>query len=220
MPTKGLTKRTEKFNDLLQQVPATYAKNLHLHEYMLVMPPHQELKEKIKKAKQHLADTYQNQTALHVPVHVMLARFSTWEMLEDKLLPRLRQIAGQTAPFKVNLSNYGSFPTHSVVINVTTKLPIMQLVAALRTAQKLMKANPESDPHFITEPHLVVGTKLLPWQYEKAWQEYSHRQFSGTFIGSHMLLLKRAAGEKAWQIKDRLSFENLPIESRQANLFG
>ncbi len=59
-----------------------------------------------------------------------------------------------------------------------------------------MKIDKDNKPYFITEPHLTIARKLLPWQYEKGWLEYQHRNFHGRFIADHALLLKRKAGEK------------------------
>jgi len=64
-----------------------------------------------------------------------------------------------------------------------------------------------------------VARKLLPWQYEKGWLEYSHRHFTGRFIADSMLLLKRRMGERAYQIVQRLEFMNLPVSTKQGELF-
>jgi len=124
------------------------------------------------------------------------------------------------APFKIELRDYGSFPTHSIFINVVSKLPIQHLVKQLKDAQRLMKLNNENGPNFIDEPHLTICRKLKPWQYEEGWLEYSHRQFTGRFIADSMLLLKRQAGVKtAFQIVKRFEFQNLPVTTKQGSLF-
>jgi hypothetical protein len=69
------------------------------------------------------------------------------------------------------------------------------------------------------EPHIAIARKLLPWQYEKGWLEYQHRHFSGKFIADGMLLLKRKEGEKKYQAIQRFEFENLPVNTRQGELF-
>ena len=71
-------------------------------------------------------------------------------------------------PFKVELKDFGSFPSHTIYINVTSKLPIQNLVKrSAQDAQRLMKLNDENKPHFIMEPYIAIGRKLKPWQYEK-----------------------------------------------------
>jgi hypothetical protein len=83
-----------------------------------------------------------------------------------------------------------------------------------------MKLDKDNKPHFIDEPNLIIARKLLPWQFEKGWQEYSHKSFTGRFIADSMLLLKRRQGDKAWQIAERFAFQNLPVAIRQGELFA
>ena len=69
------------------------------------------------------------------------------------------------------------------------------------------------------KPH--IARKLKPWQYEQGWLDFSNRQFTGRFIADSMLLLKRKAGEKsAFQVARRFDFMNLPVVTRQGNLFN
>jgi 2'-5' RNA ligase len=124
-------------------------------------------------------------------------------------------------PVKIELKDFGSFPSHTIYINITSKVPVQNLVKLIRTdAQRLMKLNDDNKPHFILEPHLTIARKLQPWQYEKGWLEYSHKHFTGRFIASDMLLLKRPAGELKYQIVQRFAFENLPVSTTQGDLFG
>ena len=192
-----------------------------INEYLLVLNPHQELAQKIQKVRNDFASKYKLVGSRNVKPHVTLVRFQTWNMMEEKILQRLQAIAIGQAPFKVELSNFGSFPTHTLYINVTTKVPIQSLVANLKDAQRLMKLNNEHKPHFIDEPHLSIATKLKPWQYEQGWLEYSHRHFTGRFVADNMLLLKRPSGEKrSYQIAGRFEFMNLPVCTKQGSLFG
>jgi 2'-5' RNA ligase len=140
--------------------------------------------------------------------------------MEERIVSRLRTIAMGYHPFKVELKDYGSLPSHSIFINVTSKLPIRALVKEVRDIQRLMKLDKENKPHFIDEPNLLIARKLVPWQYEKGWLEYSHKQFTGRFIADSMLLLRRQVGDKNWQIAERFAFQNLPVTTRQGELFG
>ena len=133
---------------------------------------------------------------------------------------RLQTIAMGIAPFKVELKDFGSFPSHTIFINIPTRVPIEKLVKELKTAQRLMKADPEFDPHFIAEPYIPISRKLLPWQYEKSWLEYSHRHFTAKFIADGMLLLKRGNREGPYQVLRRLEFMNLPVTTKQGELFS
>jgi 2'-5' RNA ligase len=191
----------------------------HLNEYLLVLNPHEELRNKIQQVKKDFYDSYQAPSAQWGKPHIALVKFTQLEMAEDRILHRLKTVAMGYYPFKVELKDYGSFPSHTIYINVTTKLPVQNLVREIKTAQRLMKMDNDHKPHFIDEPHINIASKLLPWQYEKGWLEYSHHHFTGRFIADGMLFLKRREGSMAWQIIQRLEFMNLPVNIKQGSLF-
>jgi 2'-5' RNA ligase len=218
----------------------TYKSQLATDEYLLILNPHEELRNKIQQVKKEFYDAYHGAshgapTALGGKPHLTLVRFTQLALMEERIIQRLRAIAMGFCPFKVELKDYGSFPSHTVYIQVTSKLPIRGLLTEVRDIQRLMKLDKDHKPHFIEEPHIPIARKLLPWQYEKGWQEYSNRSFTGRFVADGMLLLKRRAGEladgqstggrdawasRAWQISERFAFQNLPVTTRQGQLFG
>jgi 2'-5' RNA ligase len=220
MGTQGLIKRTEKYNNVLENIPAAYIKTLRMNEYLLVINPNEELRGRIMKVKQDFAEKYAASMARFLKPHITLVNFMSWDLMEEKIAQRIKHVAMGTTPFKVELKDYGSFPSHTIYLDITTKIPIVNLVKELRSAQRLMKADPAHEPHFITEPHMTIARKLLPWQYEKGWLEYSHKHFTGKFIADSILLLKRPVGSKAYQILDRYEFQNLPVATRQPSLFA
>lgn len=192
-----------------------------IYEYLLVLNPHEALRDKIIEVKQHFFDTYKNASAIYGKPHLTLANFVQYGMMERRLVNRLEVLAMGCPPIKVELKDYGSFPAHTIYINVTSKVPIQQLIKNIRAdAQRLMKLNDDNKPHFIMEPHLTIASKLQPWQYEKGWLEFSHRHFTGRFIADGMLLLKRPVGELKYQIVQRFEFQNLPVSTVQGDLFG
>ena len=199
--------------------------NLHMpgykmNEYLLVLNPHHELAERIADIKEEFSTRYKTQISKYTKPHISLVNFLTWEMMEEKLLQRLQAIAMGITPFKVELKDYGSFPSHSIFINVISKIPVQNLVRELKEAQRLMKLNNENKPHFIDEPYILISAKLKPWQYEQGWLEYSHRNFTSRFIADGMLLLRRTAGERSrFQIAKRFDFLNLPVTTKQGDLF-
>ncbi|HRE53115.1 MAG TPA: 2'-5' RNA ligase family protein [Flavitalea sp.] len=199
--------------------PSPQMPGYRLNEYLLVLSPHEELRNRISRIKKDFQEKYQSSFTLSGRPHITLARFVTWNMAEEKLLHRLQHIAMGLPPFKVELRDFGSFPSHTIYINVTTKQPVQQLVKELKTAQRLMKAHKDFDPHFIQEPHLTIARKLLPWQYEKAWLEYAALPFTGRFIADDMLLLKRPLGANPYQVLSRLELKNMPVATRQGELF-
>jgi 2'-5' RNA ligase len=191
-----------------------------IYDYLLVLSPPEELWKRVMAIKEAFAEKYKIAVASRTRPHITLVSFAALGLMEEKILHRLQVITMGVTPFKVELRDYGSFPTHAIFINVVSKLPIQDLVRQLKEAQQLLKLNNENKPHFMDEPHLPVCRKLKPWQYEQGWLEYAHRQFTGRFIGDSMLLLKREAGTKtAFQIAKRFEFQNLPVTTKQGSLF-
>ncbi|MFT3949589.1 MAG: 2'-5' RNA ligase family protein [Agriterribacter sp.] len=192
----------------------------NVNEYLLVLSPPEELWHKIMRVKEAFADTYKTDTARWGKPHISLVNFVQYEMMESRITHRLKTVAMGSPAFKLELKDYGSFPSHTIYINVLSKIPVQNLVKEIRTeTQRLMKLDDDHKPHFMMEPHLTIARKLAPWQYEKGWLEYSNRNFTGRFIADSMLLLKRRVGEKAYQIAERFAFQHLPVMTRQGELF-
>ena len=191
-----------------------------LCEYLLVLNPHEELRNKIMNIKKEFYESYKASAALFSKPQITLATFTQYEIAEKRIMERLHVVAMGSKPVKIELKDYGSFPAHTIFINVTSKIPIQTLVKKIRTeTQRLMKVDNDNKPHFILEPYITIARKLQPWQYEKGWLEYSHRHFTGRFIADAMLLLKRPVGEMKYEIAARFKFENLPVGVAQGALF-
>lgn len=189
-----------------------------LCEYLLVLSPHEELWNKVMKVKDEFAQKYQAPSALWGKPHIPLVKFVQLQMMEERITNRFRMIGMAMPAFKVELKDFGSFPTHSIHINVDNKTAIQMLVKTMRQALPLIKTK-DHKPHFIDDPHLTIVRQLLPWQYEKGWLEYSHKHFTGRFIAKEMLLLRRPDGMKAYQTAARFEFLNMPVVTKQGALF-
>ena len=191
-----------------------------VNEYLLVLSPHEELWNRIVKVKEEFAEKYKSEEARWGKPHITLANFVQYEMKEDRLVNRLQVVAMGLPAIKVELRDFGSFPSHTIYINVTSKIPVQTLVKEIRhETQRLMKLNDDNKPHFILEPHLTVARKLKPLQYEKGWLEYSHKHFAGRFIADGMTLLRRPEGELKYQVARRFAFQNMPVSTKQGELF-
>jgi len=204
----------------LQSVTTVTIPGYRIFEYLLVLNPHEELRNKITKVKREFYDQYKASTALGSKPNLILANFLQYEMMEERLVNRLKVVAMGFHPIKIELRDFGSFPSHTIYINVVSKVPVQTLVKQIRhETQRLMKLNDDNKPHFILEPHLTIARKLQPWQYEKGWLEYSNKNFTGRFIADGMLLLKRPLDEKKYQVVQRFEFQNLPVTTKQGELF-
>jgi len=196
-----------------------------VHEYLLVLRPHEELRNRVVNMKENFASLYKTGQTGSGASFVTLAVFKQYALMEERIVNRLRTVAMGFPPFKIELKDFGSFPTHTIYINVTTKVPVQSLVKKVRAeTQRLMKLDDENKPYFILEPHLTIARKLKPWQYEKGWMEYTHKHFTGRFIADSMTLLRRPEGESdsnriKYQVIQRFEFQNMPVTTKQGELF-
>ena len=192
-----------------------------VNEYLLVLNPHEELHKKILEVKKEFCQKFRITTGMGGNPQLALVNFAQYGMMEERIINSLRTLAMSFPPFKVELKDFGSFPSHTIYIKVTSKLPVQNLVRDIRAyGQRLMKLNDDMKPHFIMEPHFTIAGKLKPWQYEKGWLEYSSRHFTGRFIAYGMLLLKRPVEELKYKVVQRFEFQNMPVTTTQGELFG
>jgi 2'-5' RNA ligase len=189
------------------------------NEYLVILNPHEELRKKITAAKEEFNKKFDAPTAKWGKPHLALVRFTQLEMIEERIINHLKMVAMGYHPIKVELKDFGGYPSHTIFINVTTKEPIKNLVKEIKPWQKLLKLNEDNKPHFIDDPMFTVARQLKPLQYETAWPEYQNKTFTGRFIADGMLLLKRKVGEKAYQISELFEFQNLPVATKQGELF-
>ncbi|MET0635998.1 MAG: 2'-5' RNA ligase family protein [Chitinophagaceae bacterium] len=189
-------------------------------DYQLVLVPHEELRNRIIQTRKEFSEKYKTVFSRFSKPYLPLVYFTQYEMMEERILNRLRTVGLGQYPFRVEFRDFGSFPSHSININVPTKLPVQDLVKRVREeTQRLMKFTDEHKPHFITEPYVNIASKLKPWQYEKGWLEYSHLHFTGKFIADKMLLLKKRVGDQGFRPVQVFDFENMPVNTKQGELF-
>ncbi|MEP6684403.1 MAG: 2'-5' RNA ligase family protein [Parafilimonas sp.] len=213
-------KQAMKLQEFVNDDALRSANNLFPAEYLLVIQPHEALWEEIKSIKEKFAADYSCDQARKGLPHITLAVFKQFPSTEMYIRQSLRNNARTLSPFKIEVKDFGSFPSHTIYINIVSKVPIMNAVKTLKqNAQKFMKMDKDNKPHFITDPHLTIARKLQPWQYEKGWLEYEHADFHGRFIAGHALLLKRKAGEYYKQV-EKFMFEGIKEEVTQAALFN
>ena len=198
----------------IEQIPG-YIYN----QYQLILKPNEDLCDKIIQVKKEFSEKYKVTKTHFLPPHILLARFVQFEMREPQIINRLKSIASQFHPFKIDLKDYGSLPTHSIFLNVESKQQIQNLLRELKTAQQLMTLNKENKVHFIDHFFITVANKLLPWQYEKGWLDYGNRHFSGGFISQKMMLMKRRIEGGKYKVVKEFELMNLPTVSKQGRLF-
>lgn len=189
-----------------------------LCEYLLVLSPHEDLRNKVMKVKEEFAKKYEAPSAQWGKPQITLVKFAQLLLMEERIINRLKMIAMAMPAFKVDLKDFGSLPSHTIYINIETRSAIQMLIKSLKPAQQLLKTK-DHKPHFIDNPYITVASQLLPWQYEQGWLEYSNRHFTAKFIAKNMLLLRKREGAKSYQPVAKFEFMNMPVVTTQGALF-
>ena len=130
------------------------------NEYLLVLSPHEDLRNKIMQVKKEFSEKYKVPVAFYSKPHITLVNFVQFEMMEEKIVNSLKTIAMGYAPFKLELKDYGSYPSHTVYINIESKMQVQNLVKQLRSAQRLMTINKDNKPHFLDNPNITIAGRL------------------------------------------------------------
>jgi 2'-5' RNA ligase len=180
-----------KYKPSQKELPLMQMAGYRQNEYRLILSPHEALREKISQARQEFNEKFKAPGARLGKPYITLARFVQLEMMEERILNRLKVVAMGFYPIKVELKDFGSLPTHSIFIQIPTKEPIRQLVRQIKTWQRLLKLNDNQKPYFPDELNMTIARQLQPEQFEAAWKEYVQKSFSGRFIADSMLLLKK-----------------------------
>lgn len=189
-----------------------------IHEYQLAIIPHEDLRHRIQQARNDFADKYKLAKPWQGASHLVLVKFRQVEMLEDKLSQTLKAIVMGVRPFPIEIDGYGSYPTHSIHLNITTRAPLMDLVKQLKQAGRIMRSA-DGDPHWIQDPTITIAHKLLPWQYEMGWADYKNRSFKSKFMTDELVLLKKTVSASRLQVVGRYECLDMPVLTKQGELF-
>lgn len=190
----------------------------HNSEYLLIISPNRVLEEKIQRLKKDIFLQGDPDFLLNKRPVIRLAQFFCIEMLEERLIRRLREIAMGFAPFTIQLGNYESFPSHTILIPALSKNPIKELVKEFKKAKPLIKSNIQT-PHFYDDFYIPLMMKLPSGRYEQIWNKLKSRQFSGKFLTDAVLLLRKESGSSRYSIAARLDLSYAPITAIQGSLF-
>lgn len=187
-----------------------------LNDYLLLVHLPEELSHQIKRIKKKFALDYQAPKASSQPF-LLLSSFSAFAPFEERIIARIEGICRAITPFKIELRDFGAFPSHTIYVNVISKVPVNNLVKEIKKAQQLLKPDKDHKPYFIDEAHVAICKNLKPWQFEKGWLEYSHHEFTGRFIAAQLVLLKK--NNKGFDNVNAFKFLGAVEKISQGNLF-
>ena len=189
-----------------------------LQEYRIVIAPHEALRERIMKKRTEFRDRH-GASGYLPPACLTLARFHQHLMNEERTIAHIERIAMGMAPFRLSIRGFNSLPDHALFFHTERNTGLRKLTAEIKGMGRLLHPDPDHKAHIIPEPHIALATRLRPEQFSAAWAEWAARPFSADILAEALLVLKRVPGDTRSQVVARLEFRNLPVTTKQGELF-
>jgi hypothetical protein len=190
-----------------------------VHHYMVIIRPSDAIVKRMRGLRQQWREKYQLENRQLQGGFVLLARFSQFASLQQKVLDRLSLVAMEAAPVKLQLRNFVCVPGQAVGIHITNPEGMQRIVRQMQQDQRIFKG-PSVPPFFNHDPALWLATRLQPEQHARLWAQVSYRSFTGSFVADTMMVLVRAENDSRWQIAAQMPLQNLPVSSKQGVLFA
>ena len=171
-----------------------------------IIPPNDSYKEACK-LKHYFKEQYNSRASLNSPPHITLHMPFQWkEEKENDLIQKLRQFSTDIKTFRLQLSNFGSFPPRVIFIQVNPNEALSELHKSLHRFAKrelnLFNANYKDLPF---HPHITLAFRDLKKPlFVKAWEEFQSKEFKSDFNVDRFALLKHNG--KTWEVFQEFQF--------------
>jgi 2'-5' RNA ligase len=183
-------------------------------EYLLVVYPDGDLKDRLLEEQQQFASDYglerrpdegqrgANAIGRNKP-HITLAAFFAGEEVEDTLIRWIQRICTERREFEIELNNYSGIPPHApkppgsecipgtIYLRVQDPQPLRELMQQLGAIDEFIRSSGWPPVRLTGRPHLPIAGGLTDQLYNKAMPDYSRKTFHGIFRVGELVLLKR-----------------------------
>jgi 2'-5' RNA ligase len=169
-------------------------------QYFLAIVPPSPVFEEALALKNYFKNRYNSKASLNSPPHITLHMPFRWkEDKEEELTSTLGEFESGLHPFDLNLLNFNSFPPRVIFIDVVPNEQLQALQKKLlRYCKKelnLFNADYKDQPF---HPHLTLAFRdLKKSMFAEAWEEFSTKPFSASFVVDKFHLLKHNG--KIWE---------------------
>jgi 2'-5' RNA ligase len=164
-----------------------------LTQYFIAIVPPSPIYEEALNEKEYFRDHYQSKAALNSPPHITLHMPFRWKAeKEHTLVKKLEDFAGSFRSFEIQLHNYAAFPPRVIFVNVVKSPELGELYLELkRFCQRELNLFNADYKELPFHPHLTLAFRdLKKSSFERAWEEFSRREYNRSFTAGSVTLLK------------------------------
>jgi len=182
--------------------------------YKLTIPLPDHIEELVMQFRREIAQRYRSVAALKPMGHMSLQESFVYDdrMLAD-MQNKLAEVFDHTAPFRVELENFGAFPSHTIFVAIRNFFPFMQLRDRLYRHLGRDNAMPAIVSSGAITPHITVAYRdLAPEAFELAWSDFCQREFNEHFTATAAHLMEHRG---KWRTLRVFPFQNLPFSATQ-----
>ena len=183
--------------------------------YFIAIVPSEPVYSEVFSFKQEIAEKYNSSRSLKNPPHItLLPPTSGNDNWEKNTIEVLQHFAMNNTSFPLVLNGFASFPNrrrkNPVIYVHNEEEPLLEalfkrLIEEL-IEQKVITAN--QYPQRFT-PHMTIGYRDLTLEeYDKAWEEFSKRQYKTMFIVNAISFLKHDKREGKWNVLEEFPFRS------------
>jgi 2'-5' RNA ligase len=159
------------------------------------------IKDEVEQLKNHCSELYATKGALRSPPHITLHMpFLVKEQNENLVVKKLSSFCAAQKSFQIVLAGFGCFAPRVIFVGVSENKALQQfqkeLVKFCRVAFNLFNADYKDQPF---QPHVTIAFRdLRKPMFERAWEEFKHRNFNAEFTVCSIALLKYDG--KCWNV--------------------
>jgi hypothetical protein len=160
-------------------------------EYLLVIYPDGDLRDKLLDEQQQFSIDYGLPACVRNKPHITVGSFQAGEAMEGTLIRWIQRICSLHKIFEVTLNNYSGFPPHTIYLRVQDPKPFVQLAEQLGAIDDFIRSSGWPPAELNSRPYLSIAGSLTEYVYSKAMPDYSRKDFHDSFRVSELVLLKR-----------------------------
>lgn len=167
--------------------------------YFIALLPPSPIIEHASELKNYFKERYQSKASLNSPPHITLHMPFEWkEKKEDALVSSLGLFVNNKNKLTIEFSDFSCFAPRVIFINVLENEMLRKFQYDLHRFCKMelniFNAQYKDMPY---HPHLTLAFRdLKKPMFEKAWEEFKHKEYSASFVTEHVTLLKHNG--KSW----------------------